>query len=68
MSKTKNIYELGLHEATKTPEFFGAGTLQYIVVRVAGGWIYEPVGSDGAAVFVPYNNDMADSDTKPASW
>ena len=58
MAKQKSIYDLELHETLKIQD--------YDVIRVPGGWVYRvdpqyyKEGSDGIAVFVPYNKEFKD--------
>lgn len=54
------VHELKMHQRTavrvEDADNTG-GTVEYIVTRVPGGWIYEvrPGYGEGAAVFVPYS-------------
>ena len=50
MTKQKTIYELGLHEGVILHE------ISLFIMRVPGGWIYQPDGVQGC--FVPYSEEF----------
>lgn len=55
--KAKRLYDLKLHQSMEV----GDGRVQYVVVRVIGGWIYNHVRLDLGhmnSTFVPFDNEF----------
>lgn len=61
MTKQKTIYELGLHESIILHE------ISLFIMRVPGGWIYQP--DDVQGCFVPYSEEFLarNTDRQPPS-